>query len=595
MISRKAVLLVLSLFLFGLARPAVPAAGLASKVDARVWEDTSGTQTAHFLVILRNQAKAQQAAAGAHSQDEQVRGVVSALNITARSSQVPVIAEVKKWNAPFRSFVVVNALAVEGGRGLVQALAARSDVAAIEADRAFRVPLEMPEPPVVSMPVAQAPSTPEWGITKTGASLVWADGYRGEGIVYANADTGVQWDHPALKGQYRGWNSTDSTVNHNYNWWDAIHASIGGSSCGINLTVPCDDYGHGTHTTGTGVGETADQSNQIGMAPGAKWIACRNMDAGVGRPSTYIECLDFFIQPWDLNHQNPDPSKHADVISNSYTCPSSELCVSTSLHTAVENVRAAGIFMSVSAGNSGSACGTIYDTPSTETGVFTVGATNSGDTIAAFSSRGPVGSLIKPQISAPGVTIRSAYPGSSYTAMSGTSMAAPHVAGAVALLWSAFPQLRGSVAATEALLEQSAVKLYSSTQLCGIDTTTSLPNNVYGYGRLAVKAAYDLFASGWPLAPVISGISGSLPVLNTIQLGWTDPNVSTTAYSIERSDDGAAWAVLATLPGTQQTFTDTVPDARTYYYRVYAAQGTFLSASSSPAAWRLFWLPLIFD
>jgi subtilisin family serine protease len=402
----------------------------------------------------------------------------------------------------------------------------------------------------------------------------------------------VQWDHPALKGQYRGWNSTTAAVDHNYSWWDAIHTSIGGSSCGINLAAPCDDYGHGTHTTGTGVGEDAGQVNQIGMAPGAKWIACRNMDAGVGRPSAYIECLDFFIQPWDLNHQNPDPSKHADVISNSYTCPVSELCDSTSLHTAVENVRAAGIFMSVSAGNSGSSCYTIYDPPSTEAGVFTVGATNSADGIAAFSSRGPVGSLLKPQISAPGVSVRSAYPGDSYTAMSGTSMAAPHVAGAVALLWSAFPLLRGSVAATEALLEQSAVKRYSTTLLCGTDTATSWPNNVYGYGRLDVKAAYDLFASGWPLAPAITAVAGTLPVSNTIQISWTDPNVGATAYTVERSDDRVGWTEVANLPGTQTTYTDTVPAARTYFYRVYAAQGSFLSSGSGLGVWQLFWLPL---
>ncbi len=110
------------------------------------------------------------------------------------------------------------------------------------------------------------------------------------------------------------------------------------------------------------------QGNQVGMAPEAKWIACRNMDDGVGRPSTYIECLQFFIAPTDLTGNNPDPSKRPDVIDNSYSCPPSELCTNLSLHEAVLQVRAAGIFMSVSAGNSGSGCATINEPPGLEAG-----------------------------------------------------------------------------------------------------------------------------------------------------------------------------------------------------------------------------------
>ncbi|MCL4559952.1 MAG: S8 family serine peptidase [Chloroflexi bacterium] len=320
-------------------------------------------------------------------------------------------------------------------------------------------------------------------------------------MVYASADTGVDWDHPALIGQYRGWDGT--LANHNYSWWDAIHQDLSGDGsnpCGFSSPVPCDDENHGTHVMGIGVGDDG-AGNQIGMAPGARWIACRNMDEGVGRPSTYIECLQFFMAPWDLNGQNPDPTRHADVISNSYSCPTSEGCIDPGvLHEVVNNVRAAGIFMAVSAGNDGPGCGTVNTPPALEDDVTTVGAVSSSDAIAPFSSWGPVmvdgSGLRKPDLVAPGVGVRSSIPvgkiyGADYSAMSGTSMAAPHVAGAVALLWSAIPALRGEVAATEQLLESSAQPLYPSAgQLCGTDTLQSSPNNVYGFGLLNVLAAY---------------------------------------------------------------------------------------------------------
>src|SRR5205823_14876176 len=145
------------------------------------------------------------------------------------------------------------------------------------------------------------------------------------GYIGSSADT--------LRGcPYRGWNG--ATADHNYNWWVAIHADIDGNGnpCGFNLSAPCDDQGHGTHTMGTGVGDDG-AGNQVGMAPGAHWIACRNMDAGVGRPSTYIECMQFFMAPTDLSGNNPDPSKRPDAVGNSYGCPTSELCTATSLQT----------------------------------------------------------------------------------------------------------------------------------------------------------------------------------------------------------------------------------------------------------------------
>ena len=99
----------------------------------------------------------------------------------------------------------------------------------------------------------------------------------------ASADTGVRWTHNALKPHYRGWDGV--TANHDFNWHDSIHDGVG-NPCGNDSPVPCDDFFHGSHTTGTAIGDDG-AGNQIGMAPGAKWIACRNMDrARAHRPDT---------------------------------------------------------------------------------------------------------------------------------------------------------------------------------------------------------------------------------------------------------------------------------------------------------------------
>jgi subtilisin family serine protease len=249
---------------------------------------------------------------------------------------------------------------------------------------------------------------------------------------------------------------------------------------------------------GIGVGDDG-KGNQIGMAPGAKWIACRNMDSGTGHPSTYIECLQFLMAPTDLNYQNPRPDLHADVISNSYSCPVSEGCTAPDmLHQAVEAVRDVGIFMSVSVGNA--ACGAgnqgiAIEPPATEPDVFTVGAVDSANRIAGFSSRGPFTylgvSYLKPDLVAPGVDIQSSIPNNLYGSDSGTSMAAPHVAGAVALLWSGYPDLRGKVTDTELILKSTAKHITADPDNLCSGGSIGTPNNAYGYGVLDVAAAYD--------------------------------------------------------------------------------------------------------
>ncbi len=184
------------------------------------------------------------------------------------------------------------------------------------------------------------------------------------------------------------------------------------------------------------------------------------------------------------------------MINNSWGCPPSEGCTDPLvLKTVVDNTRAAGIVVVVSAGNSGSSCGTVNDPPAIYDSAFTVGATNSTEGIVSFSSRGPVtvdgSNRLKPDVSAPGFGIRSSIPGGVYWTMSGTSMAAPHVAGQVALVLSAMPSWKGQVDSIEARVAQTALPR-TSTQTCGGVPGSQVPNNTFGWGRIDALAAVSM-------------------------------------------------------------------------------------------------------
>ncbi len=387
----------------------------------------------------------------------------------------------------YRSYYIVNALLVRGDRALLVDLARRPDVARVMTNPQVAADLA-PSAPRTLTQMPETVDTVEWGVQHIGAPQVWDLGFHGEGVVVAGQDTGYQWDHPALKAQYRGWDGV--SASHDYNWHDAIHTA--GGSCPPDSPVPCDDQGHGTHTMGTIVGDDG-AGNQIGVAPGAEWIGCRNMLQGVGTPASYIECFEFFLAPYPVGSDTTmrDATLAPDVISNSWSCPPSEGCDADHialLEQTVNAVRAAGILVVASAGNTGPACGTVAAPTGMYDATYTVGAADASDTIASFSSRGTTSGLTKPDITAPGVSVRSSLPGGLYGYKSGTSMAAPHVAGAVALLLSARPDLRGRPSAIELLLNATAVTRTSA--LCG-DAADAVPNNVYGWGRVDALAAVE--------------------------------------------------------------------------------------------------------
>ena len=469
---------------------ATQAAVAHASVDARIFAGKAEGERASFLVVMRDAADVSSAPTIEDRMDRR-RFVYESLRAEAAAAQAPLVKRLEEAGVRFRSHWLVDMIETEGSAALARELSARDDVSRIVANVA--APLRRPEalPPRASP--RDAGAVADTNIVKIGAPSLWDTGFTGEGIVVGLADTGFEWTHPALAGRYRG-----SSGDSSYAWHDAVHDAAPGNRCGSDAPEPCDDEGHGTGTAALAVGEGG-----IGAAPGASLIGCRNMDQGNGTPARYTECFEWLLAPTNAYGDDPRVDLGADVINNSWTCPPSEGCTDPEiLRAVVEAIRAAGIAVVFAAGNDGSLaaagplCSTVNEAPAIYAASFSVGATSSDDTLAPFSSVGPVAadgsSRIKPDLTAPGVSLRTAAPGGAYTSsFSGTSGAAPQVAGAIALLWSAAPALRGDVDRTEQLLELGAVPLRLAAS-CGGLSGEDVPNPYFGWGRLDVAGAYAL-------------------------------------------------------------------------------------------------------
>jgi hypothetical protein len=442
-----------------------------------------------FLIVFREQADL----SGAQSipdRTQRIAFLYQNLVDAADRVQAPARAELESLGAEYRPHYLINLIEVRGRRDLMPVFASRPEVREVLSNPNVRIMNYVERMDLFALPLSG--QGVEWNIAAVGAPAVWAEGVDGSGIVVAENDTGVDWTHPALQSKYRGWENGETT-SHDYNWYDPWD----------NSAAPWDDIGHGTNTLGTVLGRDG-MDNRIGMAPGARWIGCRSMRYGLGNPGSYLSCLEFFLAPFPLGGDpfrdgRPDLAPH--VVNNSWGCPPYEGCGADTLEPAFGVLRAAGIMMVAAAGNEGPACATATDPPANSGGVFTVGASEQGNGLAFFSSRGPVQGIRKPDIAAPGWLVRSSIPGGKYTVSAGTSIAAPHVTGAVALLWSAFPELIGDIGRTEEILRRSADpvaigSVCSAMQdqgipcLCGSDALETIPNNSFGYGILNVFAAY---------------------------------------------------------------------------------------------------------
>jgi subtilisin family serine protease len=421
----------------GLRRPAprwvASAAVLAVAATGLVGYATVGAPGLHgdrLFVVLKEQADLS-AVAGIADAPARRAEVYRRLVATADRTQAPLRRELSRLHLSFTPYYLVNGLEVTGDPALREWLSTRPGV-----DRVLLSPHLRPVP-ARGAPIRgrlPAPQGPQWNIGMIHAQDVWAAGDTGQGIVIGASDSGVDASHPALAGSMRP--GDDS-------WYDPWNGS----------RTPTDHNGHGTHTLGTALGRGG-----IGVAPGAQWIGCVDLDRNLGNPAYYLDCLQFMLAPFRYGGdplRDGRPERGADVLTNSWGCPGVEGCDRDSLRPAVDALTAAGVFVVAAAGNAGPRCRSITDPPAPYDHTLTVGAVDRRGSLTDFSSRGPVSGEAKPDVLAPGQDVVSALPGGGYGALSGTSMAAPHVAGVVALMWSANRRLVGDVARTRLILKSS--------------------------------------------------------------------------------------------------------------------------------------------
>jgi uncharacterized repeat protein (TIGR01451 family) len=505
-VKRVGVVTIWLVVVSSLAGFASTASARSAAVDQQVLDRIASHGEATFWVVLRERADLT-AALGIRGKGARGQFVVDRLQSVADRTQSGLRLLLRQLGVDFKSFWIVNTIRVTAGRAVLDAIAGRPEVAQIRADRPHRIPEPLPGTR------ERAIRTVEWGINRIRADSVWATfGVRGEGIVVANIDTGVQFNHPALVQQYRG-NLGEGSFDHNYNWFDPSNV------CGNPSVVPCDNVGHGTHTMGTMVGDDGDPGpNQIGVAPHAQWMTAKGCESSLCSNSALLASGQWILAPTDLTGQNPRPDLAPHIVNNSWGFgPGDPFYQST-----VDAWVAAGIFPAFSNGNLGPACAT-SGSPGDFLNTYSAGAFDIENNIALFSSRGPstFGGETKPNISAPGVNVRSSVPNNSYASFNGTSMASPHMAGTVALMWSFAPGLVGDIAATRGILDDGAVD--ESDLTCG---GTSDDNNVWGEGRL------DAFAA-------INGIGADLAVTKT-----DSPDPATLGepltYTVIVTDEGPA-------------------------------------------------------
>jgi subtilisin family serine protease len=489
-----------------------------SKIDrslmARLTDEADAI--APFFVVFGERADLKPAYRIA-DRSARARWVAEALQTVADRTQAGARAYLRARSVDFTPFWIENKIYVpKGTLALARALAQRPEVAAILPEVIYALP------PVEPAAAASLQAI-EWNVSRIKADQVWPI-TEGAGRVVANIDTGVQYTHPAVNAQYRG-NLGGGTFSHTGNWNDPT---------GVCGATPCDNNGHGTHTMGTMVGDDGG-TNQIGVAPGAKWIACKGCATNSCASAALTTCAQWIVTPG--GGQGPP-----DVVNNSWGGGGGDPWY----QSYVQSWRAAGIFPAFSNGNSGPSCST-SGSPGDYPESYASGATDINDAIAGFSSRGPSAftSTIKPNVSAPGVSVRSSVPTNSYASFSGTSMASPHTAATVALVWAAAPAYRGNIGGTEQILNDSASPRFS-TESCGGVSGGVSPNNTFGRGLLDALAAVQLAQGGSNQSPVatISNPANGAQINCNTSVSFTgtaaDPEDGNISASLVWTDNGAA-------------------------------------------------------
>ncbi|MFI7226594.1 S8 family serine peptidase [Nonomuraea angiospora] len=496
----------------GLCVPQAPAlaAPEPAKIDAAVQAQLDKDDKATFWVRMKGAADLS-GARRAVTKDTKAELVFEAKTERAAASQAGLRKLLDSRRTDYTPYWIVNAVRVTADAKLASEIAKLADVESIQPVRTVKLPDPTPGKAEAKVNVADSATSEvavEWNIDRVNAPRVWSElGNRGEGIVIAHIDSGAQFDHPDLVQSYRGRNQ-DGTFTHDYNWFDPAGV--------CPSPAPCDNNGHGTHTMGTMVG-----ANGIGVAPGAKWIAAKGCEVNTCTDASLLAAGQWVLAPTDLNGQNPRPDLAPDIVNNSWGGDGYDPWYKETVEAWV----AAGIFPAFANGNEGPACRT-SGSPGQYVESYSAGGFDVNNALYNRSSKGEgENGEIKPNIAAPAVNVRSSTPGNSYESFTGTSMASPHVAATVALIWSGSPGLQGKVAATRPLLDSTAVDVSDTS--CG---GTAADNNVWGEGRLDTYAAVQaaphedlgdlrgtVTSAGSPLAGVTITLSG--PLSRTVTTG----------------------------------------------------------------------------
>nr|WP_276316359.1 S8 family serine peptidase [Paenibacillus artemisiicola] len=487
---------------------AVSPTNAAAKISPQVTDRFDDDEYVTYLIKMKEQADP--AAASSQARQKALKdkvtpaaaklsmrnAVIGSLRETAFRTQSSLESYLKQAKAShsgiidYKSFFIVNALAVTSTKAEMEQIARRPEVDKIlpNTERFLdkvqktedAAPPESASPGAAAATAAKeaAPLTEnaEWNIDYVNAPQVWDEGIDGTGIVVASLDTGVDYTHPALERKWRAYENGE-IVHPELSWYDAHSGAA----------LPEDNVGHGTHTMGTMVGSEENGTNKVGVAPGAKWISVRIFD-----PSTtdaiILDAGQWILAPVD-GDGNLHPELAPDIVNNSWGGGAG---IDEFFRPIVQAWRSAGIFPEFSAGN------TTPDNPGGPGSVanpanypesFATGATDSNGMIAPFSLLGPspYGEL-KPEVSAPGANIRSSVPGGGYEGgWNGTSMAGPITSGIAALMLQANHSL--TVDDIAQILEDTATPRTDASY-------PESPNQAYGYGIVNALDAVGAITTG---------------------------------------------------------------------------------------------------
>jgi len=527
----------------------------AVMIDQSVLDEIEQKGEASYWIEFENNADL----SPAYSMSWEDRGwfVYETLKTQAEKTQAPVLDLLEKSGVEAQSFWIANRVLVKQSNYVV--LSSIQNMPWVTAIRSQEEYI-LYEPEESDSLHSENPIEPN--LSHVNAPEVWALGVDGSGIVVANIDTGVRYTHQAIGESYRG-NNGGGSFEHNYNWYNPNNPSN---------ASPRDAQGHGTHTMGTMIGDDGSE-NQIGIAPGAEWIACAGCTSSGCTDDALMQCSQFLAVPHDLNGLNPNPGMRPNVINNSWGNCQQEY--NDMYADVIQTWHALGIYPVFSNGNNTN-CGYSENPPlntvgnparyGNVTGVGSSGRTN-GE-YASHSNKGPTDnldtinpvdgfSMMKPQVVAPGVDIRSSIPNNdlAYGINTGTSMAAPHVSGLVALIMQAAPCLIGDYATIETIIESTATPIiYDDGSPL---TPENYPNFATGWGEInalsAVEAAQTMCTNSQvygevsgtddtPIEAATLEFTGSISTNNRIvftdKLGEFVVNLNPDIYQIEISAPG---------------------------------------------------------